>query len=128
MHYAEYYNVSEQIPLFCVNQIKRAASSPALLMFFNITRFIVNLIVWVERLIAESAVLKTSSCSCIFCTAAGLLYTVMIVLWSWKKLESEENGTSAHCHRYLASDSIDDGLRWFELLLGMRSSLLWPTL
>jgi hypothetical protein len=35
----------------------------------------------------------------------------------------------AHCHWCLAADSIDDGLlRWFELLLGTRSSLLWPTL
>ena len=32
-------------------------------------------------------------------------------------------------HRCLASDSIDNVLlRWFALLLGTRSSLLWPTL
>ena len=32
-------------------------------------------------------------------------------------------------HRYPASDSIDNALlRWFELLLGTRSSLLWPSL
>jgi hypothetical protein len=34
-----------------------------------------------------------------------------------------------HCHWCLAADSIDDGLlRLFELLLGTRSSLLWPML
>ena len=36
---------------------------------------------------------------------------------------------SASVHRYLASDSIDNTLlRWFELLLGMCSSLFCPTL
>ena len=36
---------------------------------------------------------------------------------------------SAHSHRYLVSDSINNTLlQWFELLLGTQSSLLWPTL
>ena len=36
---------------------------------------------------------------------------------------------SASVHQYLASDLIDNAmLRWFELLLGTRSSLLCPTL
>ena len=36
---------------------------------------------------------------------------------------------SASSHRYPASDLIDNVLlQWFELLLGTRSSLLWPTL
>ena len=40
-----------------------------------------------------------------------------------EKMASDRN------HRYPASDSIDNTLlQWFALLLGTRSSLLWPTL
>ena len=61
-------------------------------------------------------------------TACGtFLYTAIIVVLNIKEEARVGLKTaSAHCSSMSSVNSVDDD--GFELLLGMRSSLLWPTL
>ena len=91
--------------------------------------------------------LKTSSCTCCSCllrveidtdhTAAGLLYSDdSIVVLNVK--EEARVGRKWHVGSLSSMSSVGvwsvgldrlrSTLQWFELLLGMHSSLLWPTL
>ena len=54
---------------------------------------------------------------------------ITVVLNVKDDVRTGQKTESASGHRYPVSDSIDNALlRWFELLLGTRSSLLCPTL
>ena len=94
---------------------------------------------WVERVNAESAVERTAAVADFrfklkstqrLCGRPFLHSDDSTVVMNVKDdARVGQKTASDRDHRCLASDSIDNVLlRWFALLLGTRSSLLWPTL
>ena len=94
---------------------------------------------WVERVNAESAVERSAAVADFFelkstrrLCGRPFLHNddSTIVMNVEDDARVGQKTASDRGHRCLASDSIDNALlrRWFALLLGTCSSLLWPTL
>ena len=88
-----------------------------------------------ERLNAESAVERASGFFELKSTQQLCSQTFLhsdnstVVLNAKDDVRVGQKTASVSSHRYPVSNSIDSALlRWFELLLGMCWSLLWPTL